>query len=189
MEIADKIAALIGKENIHLNTPVVSIDDQTSRVIIRAKTGPQFHARKCIISIPSTMYRELTSTPPLPPPVQEMTNATRLDHYNKAIVCYDKLWWKNLLYNGFFFSYKGPIAIARDSSVPEKDLYELMCLVNGRAGEEWSKLDVYARRRWLLSLPWVIIPDLQRFMGSRLGICTLWARSLRVIGRGMWRGR
>lgn len=150
MEIAGKMAALIGKENIHLSTPVISIDDQTSKVIIKAKSGTEFHARKCIISIPSTMYRELKFTPPLPPPVQEITNATRLGHYNKAIVCYNIPWWKDLGYNGFFFSYKGPVSIARDSSVPEKGLYALTCFVNGRAGEEWSKLDVHARRRAVL---------------------------------------
>lgn len=150
MDIARGLAGLVGDENIFLSEPVVSIKDEKTHVTVITTTGKHFRARKCIISIPSTMFRELKFTPALPAPIREMTNATTLGHYNKAIVCYDKPWWKDLGYNGFFFSFVGLVSIARDSSVPEKSLYALTCFVNGRVGEEWSKKPPHERRRDVL---------------------------------------
>ncbi|KAL4908871.1 hypothetical protein BDW74DRAFT_174099 [Aspergillus multicolor] len=145
-EIVQGLAKLFGRKNLFLSTPVSSINDLKTKVIVRSKNGKEFVGRKCILSIPSTMYRELSFTPTLPPRLREMTNATRLGHYNKAIVYYSKRWWRDLGYNGFAFSYTGPVCIVRDSSVPERNLYAFTCFVNGRAGEEWSNLDASSRR-------------------------------------------
>ena len=96
------------------------------------------------------MYKDLNISPALPAPVQEVTNAAELGHYNKAIVCYNKPWWRDLGYNGFFMSYVGPVALARDTSVDEKGLYCLTCFVNGKNGEKWGKLYPHERRRVVL---------------------------------------
>lgn len=148
--ISKGIAGLIGPSNIFLSEPVASIDDKKTHVTVKTTTGKSFSARKCIVSIPSTMYKELSFTPALPTAVQEITNATKLGHYNKAIVCYARPWWRDLGFNGFFFSYTGPVDIARDTSVDEKGFYSLTCFVNGRNGEEWSKLYPHERRRLVL---------------------------------------
>ncbi|KAF4987384.1 hypothetical protein FDECE_15459 [Fusarium decemcellulare] len=149
-QIAEGIARLVGNDNIFLSEPVASINDEGTQVTVTTTTGKAFKARKCIISIPTALFKELKFTPSLPAPVQEITNNTTLGHYNKAIVCYDKPWWRDLGYNGFFFSYVGPTSIARDSSVPEKGFYAITCFVNGAAGHEWSKLPPHERRRAIL---------------------------------------
>ncbi|KAF5639078.1 flavin-containing protein [Fusarium sp. NRRL 52700] len=150
LDIACGIARLVGEENIFYNEPVVSINDQEKHVTVTTTTGKAFASNKVIISIPSAMFRELTFKPQLPARLKEITDNATLGHYNKAIVCYDRPWWKDLGYNGFFFSYVGPISIARDTSVPEKGLYALTCFVNGKPGEEWSKLRPHDRRRTVL---------------------------------------
>lgn len=129
---------------------MASIEDQKSRVTVTTTTRKTFVAKKCIISLPSTMYQDLNISPPLPAPVQEVANSTLLGHYNKAIVCFDKPWWRDLGYNGFVMSYKGPVVVARDTSVDEKRFYALTCFVNGNEGEKWGKLYPHERRRVVL---------------------------------------
>ncbi|KAL4921996.1 hypothetical protein BDW62DRAFT_197235 [Aspergillus aurantiobrunneus] len=148
--LANNIAALIGPSNIYLSSPVASITDHASHTSVTTTTGRSFLGRKCILSIPSTMYKELNIQPPLPQPVQEVTNATVLGDYNKAIVCYDRPWWRDLGFNGYFASYVGPVILARDTSVEESRHYSLTCFVNGKPGREWGKLRPHERRAVVL---------------------------------------
>lgn len=82
--------------------------------------------------------------------MQEVADNTKLGHYNKAIVCYDTPWWRGLGYNGFVMSFKGPVVVARDTSVDEKRMYSLTCFVNGAEGEKWGKLRPHQRRAVVL---------------------------------------
>lgn len=148
--IANGIAELVGSSNIHLSSPVASIENHQSHVVVITTAGRTFTGRKCIISIPSTMYQELNISPPLPPSLQVVANNTILGDYNKAIVCYDRPWWRTPGYNGYFLSYCGPITLARDTSVDEKRHFSLTCFVNGQFGREWAKLPPHERRAQVL---------------------------------------
>ncbi|OBT81971.1 hypothetical protein VE02_09320 [Pseudogymnoascus sp. 03VT05] len=148
--IAIELAKLVGTNNIHLASPVASINNYGSHVSIVTRNGKTFNGRKCILSIPSTMYKELNIIPSLPKAVQEVTNGTVLGDYNKAIVCYDKPWWRGEGFNGYFASYLGPVILARDTSVDDKKHYSLTCFVNGIPGREWSKLPPHERRAVVL---------------------------------------
>lgn len=96
------------------------------------------------------MYQDLNISPPLPAAVREIADSSQLGHYNKAIVCYDRPWWRDLGYNGFVMSYKGPVIVARDTSVDDQRLYALTCFVNGDEGKRWSELHPHKRRRVVL---------------------------------------
>lgn len=96
------------------------------------------------------MYRELKISPGLPAELQRVVDATILGDYNKAIVCYDRPWWRDMGYNGFFMSYVGPVIAARDTSVDEKRQYSLTCFVNGAPGRAWSKMHPHERRKAVL---------------------------------------
>ncbi|KAH7018935.1 amine oxidase [Ilyonectria destructans] len=149
--IALGIADLIGHSNIHLSEPVASIENHKTNTTVTTTTGKRFTAKKCIISLPSAMYKSLNFSPALPAPVRDITDSSKLGHYNKSILCYDTPWWRDLGYNGFFMSYEGPITLTRDTSVDEKRQYSITCFVNGRAGEEWSKLYPHERRSAVLN--------------------------------------
>ncbi|KAI1408025.1 hypothetical protein F5Y13DRAFT_114921 [Hypoxylon sp. FL1857] len=148
--IAKGIASLIGHGKIHLSSPVASIEDNKTHVAVTTTNGKSFKTRKVIISIPSTMYKELTFSPPLPVPVQEVTNGTKLGHYNKAIVLYQRPWWRDLGFNGFIMSFKGPACVVRDTSVDEAGVYGFTCFVNGTPGEKWSRMYPHERRKVIL---------------------------------------
>ncbi|KAH7054395.1 amine oxidase B [Macrophomina phaseolina] len=149
-QIPNGLANLVGSSNIHLSSPVASIEDHKTHTTVITTTGKTFVSKKCIVSVPSTLYQDLNISPPLPGAVQEVANSTVLGHYNKAIVCYDKPWWRDLGYNGFVMSFQGPVVVARDTSVDEKRLYALTCFVNGNEGIKWGKLYPHERRRVVL---------------------------------------
>ncbi|KAH7011058.1 hypothetical protein EDB80DRAFT_836666 [Ilyonectria destructans] len=150
--IAKGIARLIGAHNIHLGNPVASIEDCETHLNVLTTTGKSFRARKCIMSIPSTMWRELTFSPPLPEALKTVAGSTRLGNYNKVIVAWDKPWWRDLGYNGFFMSYEGgPLALARDTSVDEKGLFALTLFVQGDVGYAWTQLPPHERRSTILN--------------------------------------
>lgn len=96
------------------------------------------------------MYRDLNISPPLPAPLKDVSDSAILGHYNKAIVCYDKPWWRDLGFNGFFMSYIGPVIVGRDTSVDQECQYSLTCFVNGNKGDEWGKLYSHERRKVVL---------------------------------------
>ncbi|PYH79800.1 flavin-containing amine oxidase [Aspergillus uvarum CBS 121591] len=148
--IATRLAALIGHQNIHLSTPVHAIHDHSSHVTVTTSTTKSYTTRKLILSLPSTMYKELTITPPLPPAVRTVTDATVLGDYNKAIICYNTPWWRAQNFNGYFASYAGPVILARDTSVDEKRHFSLTCFVNGAPGRAWSRLLPHERRAAVL---------------------------------------
>ncbi|KAL3457667.1 flavin-containing amine oxidase [Aspergillus heterothallicus] len=148
--LATNLTSLIGPSNIHLSTPVLSISDLKTHISITSTTGQTFTARKAILSIPSTMYKELNIQPNLPPRVRQVTDATRLGDYNKAIVCYDRPWWREQGFNGYFASYEGPVILARDTSVESSRHYSLTCFVNGAPGRAWGKLRPHERRAVVL---------------------------------------
>ncbi|KAI1061208.1 hypothetical protein LB506_011673 [Fusarium annulatum] len=148
--IAKGIADLIGHENIHLSNPVSSIEQTNSGVIVRTTTGKVIKAKKLIISMPSAMLKELTFSPPLPDPAQQVYNNTKLGHYNKAIVFYTKPWWRDGGFNGFFMDFRGPACVVRDTSFDDGGIYGFTCFVNGKPGEEWSKKAPETRRKVIL---------------------------------------
>ncbi|KAG9252528.1 flavin-containing amine oxidase [Emericellopsis atlantica] len=145
-QYAEGLADLVGRQHIHLSQPVASIQDLGRHVAVTTTHGTVFHGRRCIISVPSAMYKGLNITPPLPPPNRSVYDSTKLGHYNKCIVMYRKPWWRELGFNGFFISYTGPVNIGRDTSVDSKGVYALTCFVNGSNGVEWSKLYPHERR-------------------------------------------
>ena len=149
-QIAVGIAALIGWEHVYLSCPVSAIEDLGTHVEITTAAGDVVAARKCIISIPSTMYRDLDISPSLPCRTQAIVDNTKLGDYNKVIVCYDSPWWREKGFNGFFMSYTGPIALARDTSIDELSHYSLTCFVNGEMGRRWSRLHPHERRAAVL---------------------------------------
>ncbi|RJE23741.1 Thi4 family [Aspergillus sclerotialis] len=80
----------------------------------------------------------------------EVMYGTILGDYNKAIVCYDKPWWRSEGFNGYFASYSGPLTLGRDTSVDGKDHYSLTCFVNGLPGRFWNKLPAHERHAAVL---------------------------------------
>jgi monoamine oxidase len=141
---------LIGNGKVHLSSPVASIEDNGRQVAVTTTTGKTFIGKKVIISLPCAMLKDLNFSPPLPKRLKEVTDAAFIGDYNKAIIVYDRPWWRHQGFNGLLLSYTGPVCVARDTSIDELGFFSLTCFVNGHPGREWSKLYPHQRRKVVL---------------------------------------
>lgn len=149
--IAKNIAALLPSESLRLNTPVSAIEDKQTHVVVTSTTGETFEAKKVVVSLPTTLYKDVEFLPPLPAEKDDVTSNTFLGTYTKVIVCYDEPWWRQMGYSGLTLAFEGPIAVARDTSVEANRQFSLTCFVNGEPGRLWSKLPQHERRAQVLA--------------------------------------
>lgn len=140
MRLAEGITGLLGQKHVQLSCPVVSIKQHRQEVEVTTVTGRKITARKCIMAIPSAMYRTIEISPPLPKGLQVIANASRLGDYTKVVVCYDAPWWRELGFNGIFNSFVGPVSSGRDTCIEETRTYCITCFVNGENSRQWSRL-------------------------------------------------
>ncbi|KAF2087298.1 flavine-containing amine oxidase [Saccharata proteae CBS 121410] len=144
--VAKGIAKLLGPETIRLSNPVRHIQDLNDHVVVITAAGDVHKARKIITALPTPNYNSIIFSPPLTGDTAVIARATRLGYYTKFIVCYDKPWWREKGLCGMGLSHRGPICVARDTSVDAERQYSLTGFVNGALGREWSKLPAHERR-------------------------------------------
>lgn len=149
--VAKGIAALLPTTSLRLSTPVSSIEDHQSHVVVTSKTGETFKAKKVVVSLPTPLYKDVRFSPPLPVAKEQVTSKTFLGTYTKVIVCYDKPWWQDLGFSGLTLAFEGPVAVARDTSVESTGQFSITCFVNGEPGRQWSKLPQHERRAQVLA--------------------------------------
>lgn len=112
--------------------------------------GRKIIARKCIMAIPSAMFRTIDISPPLSKGFQSIANASRLGDYTKVVVCYDTPWWREMGFNGIFNSFVGPVSSGRDTCIEETKTYCITCFVNGENSRRWSRLSHEERQSAIL---------------------------------------
>lgn len=149
--VARGIAGLLPTSSLRLSTPVSSIEDLESCVVVTSTTGETFKAKKVVVSLPTPLYKDIHFSPMLPVAKQQITSKTFLGTYTKVIVCYDKPWWRDLGFSGLTLAFEGPVAVARDTSVEANRQFSLTCFVNGEPGRQWSKLPQHERRAQVLA--------------------------------------
>lgn len=149
--VAKGIAALLPATSLRLSTPVSSIEDHQTHVVVTSKTGETFKAKKVVVSLPTPLYKDIQFSPPLPAAKEQITSQTFLGTYTKVIVCYDRPWWQDLGYSGLTLAFEGPVAVARDTSVESTGQFSITCFVNGEPGRQWSKLPQHERRALVLA--------------------------------------
>ncbi|KAH7327169.1 hypothetical protein BKA65DRAFT_539826 [Rhexocercosporidium sp. MPI-PUGE-AT-0058] len=155
-QMAISLAALLKPKTVRLSTPVASITDSGSSVIVSTSTGETFTSTKLILSIPTPLYKDIAISPPLAGTKATVTSSTIHGYYSKMILCYDTPWWTNPTpispkCCGLAISYQTPAAVIRDTSVPADDHYCLTCFVGGAPGLAWSGLPQHERRAQVLA--------------------------------------
>ena len=145
--ISKKIVETLPPETVHLNTPVVSIDDNsTSVTVITSKRT--FTAKHAILAIPSLLYKTLLLSPPLPPLKEKIVNSTIHGHLSKVFLSFEEPWWRKYGCCGLTQSLhpESLIAVTRDTSHDAAGQYTLLGFIAGDAGRVWSKQDAATRR-------------------------------------------
>lgn len=128
--------------SILVNTPVDSITqvNGTSSIIVTAKTGQTFKAKKLILAIPTNTYGDIKFSPPLPCKKNTLISKTKPGVYAKLILSYAEPWWKNSGLVGKFASLVGPVCFSWDTSDMSLEQYSLAIFVAGDIASRWHEL-------------------------------------------------
>jgi monoamine oxidase len=141
--IPKRMAAELPPESILLEIPVTSIQqslENDTPCEVHTSHGQIFKAHRVILSIPSTLHKTITFSPPLPEPRQILQETTILGYYSKTIFVFSNPWWRTAGLSGVITAQTGPISFSRDTSVPTDEQWSITCFIVGARGREWSKL-------------------------------------------------
>lgn len=146
-----KMAEALSPGTLFLSSPVKSIDQcpQTHTCTIRTSSSvhPTIHAKKVILSVPSTLYTKIAFNPRLPEAKQRLANENMMGYYSKTIFVFDQPWWRTAGLSGVVEAQNGPILFSRDTSIPDNNQWSITCFLVGKRGREWSLLSQDERRR------------------------------------------
>ncbi|KAI9042924.1 uncharacterized protein KD926_004714 [Aspergillus affinis] len=104
-------------------------------------------SRKVIVSIPTSLYHNITFNPPLPEKKVILSENTTTGYYSKMIYVFDEPWWHKAGFSGVLDSEKGPILFSRDTSISQDNQWSITCFLVGDKGRNWSKLPQASRHR------------------------------------------
>jgi monoamine oxidase len=147
--ISTAIAASLPRSSVRLSTPVSGITQSSTGITVSTRSGQIFHAKKVICSLPTTMYKRLTFSPPLPNAKQALADATRYGYYTKTILVFSSPFW-TLKFCGLAQSLVGPANVVRDTSVSSDNHYDLTFFLVGAPGRAWSALSYSQQTETLL---------------------------------------
>lgn len=124
--------------SVVLSSPVRSIHQTGEGIYVTAGRG-DYQCQRVIVSVPTPIYKEITFDPPLPKAKLELSSKTVLGCTIKVILLYQSPWWRSANLTGIVQSFKGPVVVARDTSVDERKQFSLTCFVVGQGGLDWAK--------------------------------------------------
>ncbi|KAL5362531.1 hypothetical protein BJX96DRAFT_186092 [Aspergillus floccosus] len=151
---------------VQLSAPVTAIHQvQKDHVVVQSAKGT-FAARKVVCAIPTTVLKSIDIQPPLPPRKQLLTNSLRYGYYTKVMMVFKSAWWVEKGYCGLVQSFKEPVSIFRDTSIPVDGKWVLTCFLAGDAGRLWSQLPAEARVEAILTQLSDIYADPARVRGE-----------------------
>jgi monoamine oxidase len=124
--------------SVVLSSPVRSIQQTGEGIYVTAGRG-DYQCQRVVVSVPTPIYKEISFDPPLPKAKLELSSKTVLGCTIKVILLYQTPWWRAANLTGIVQSFKGPVVVARDTSVDERKQFSLTCFVVGDGGLEWAK--------------------------------------------------
>ncbi|CAL5871359.1 uncharacterized protein PFLUO_LOCUS5609 [Penicillium psychrofluorescens] len=138
------LAKLLRPGSLILKSPVQQIQQAPTGVLVSTARG-EILAKRVIVTVPTPLYRLINFYPPLPEAKIELSQKNRLGYTNKVMLLYDRPWWRDAGLCGLLQSFKGPVAVSRDSSVDETGQFSLTCFTVGQPGRQLSKLRQHDR--------------------------------------------
>ncbi|KAK5114039.1 hypothetical protein LTR85_010345 [Meristemomyces frigidus] len=143
------LAGELAPDSLVLLSPVRQIVQKGGSLSVVSARGT-YEASRVVMSVPTTLYKEINFEPPLPAEKIALAESTKLGDYCKMIVFYRKPWWREHDLCGLSQSCHGPFAVTRDSSVDEDAHFSLTCFVTGQPARDWMVLRPADRQKAVL---------------------------------------
>ena len=142
--MCDEMAARLG-ERVHLNTPVVAVDQTADRVRILSDTV-EFDAGRVVLAVDPATADRIEHDPPLPLQRIILERSYALGSGMKAHVCYDRPFWRERALSGQSYANGGFVRITFDVG-PATGPGVLATFLGGQVPEDAELIDGPPERR------------------------------------------
>lgn len=154
MQISLKMAELLG-DRVKLNSPVTSIAQSRSGVVVRTLDGKEYQGSHVIMAMAPPMQMRVHYSPPLPPQRNQLMQRMPMGSVWKCLVYYKEAFWRKIGYSGsmlFTLSEDCPVVYTIDDTKPDGKYPAIIgflpankarCLVN-RSPEERKQMIIKA---------------------------------------------
>lgn len=140
MTIAHGLANTFPGQSIALKSPVTRIEQRDGACWIATKSGPDYKARKVILAIPPSTYKNIEFEPPFPENKQKIVSNAKPGVGVRMVFEYAKPWWRKYHFSGIFNSPMDYISTSWDSSDVSKGHYSLTLSIVGTQALSWHRL-------------------------------------------------
>ena len=142
--VSEQMATDLGGA-VHLSAPVRRIDHGDDGVTVHTDVAA-YQAHRAVIAIPPTLAGRIAYGPALPAERDLLTQRLPHGYVIKAMLSYERPFWRDADLSGQAASDVGPVAVTFDNSQPHDDKGILLGFFEGRHGVEWGRRSPTARR-------------------------------------------
>jgi monoamine oxidase len=158
--ISRRLAARLG-DRVVLGAPVHAIEQDDDGVTVRGAFR-SYRASHVVVAAPPRLAGRIAYRPALPPARTRLMREVRMGSVIKAVVAYDRPFWREGGFSGEVVSDGETVRLAFDASPEDGSPGALVAFILGSAARTWSGSDPDARRR-------AVLADLTRFFGRPAG--------------------
>ena len=155
-ELADRMAEPF-KNQIHYNSPVKAIQQDSNGVLVITETG-NFKANRVIVAIPPTLAGRIDYSPLLSSDRDQLTQCVPMGSVIKCLAFYPKPFWREKGLTGQAVSTDGKVFSTFDNSPPSAEFGSLVGFVIGSNAEIMRRLSETERKK-------IVLDNLARFFG------------------------
>lgn len=155
-QLAGRLAADLG-DDLVLGAPVRAIDDGGSGVVVRATRPGDDDARidvragLVVVALSPALAAGIAFTPGLPAPRATLARIAPMGAYAKAVLRFDRPWWREEGLSGLALADRGPVQMVVDVGPTGGGPGTLAAFVTGAAARTAGRLAPAARRRLVLN--------------------------------------
>lgn len=134
------------KDNLVLNSPVLSVEQTTDFVRVECKFQ-NFKAKNIIIATPPVLASKINYTPQLPVKREKLLQSMVMGAVIKVHLAYSKPFWRHQKLNGAVVATDRAVSVVFDQSPDDESNGVLLGLIEGDYAVELSALDHETRRK------------------------------------------
>ncbi|OAA60290.1 flavin-containing amine oxidase [Niveomyces insectorum RCEF 264] len=155
--ISRGLVGLLPAGAVRLNAPVAAVvktkgtGGPGSCYYTLTAPGGTVRAKKVIVGVPGTTYKNIHFDPPLPPVQSVYTTSTRYGLYVKFLLLFSTPFWRAKGACGLAQSFRGPVSIVRDTSNDDEGNFALTCFISAAPGRRWYALNTQDRETAVLA--------------------------------------
>lgn len=138
-QISQRLADVLGRENVHTGCPVTRLTDYALRgVEAEVADGRRWRARRVILALPPHLVVRIDHSPPLPTWREQLGQRMPMGHLIKVLVTYQFGFWRQRGLSGQAISSRGPLCTVFDASSADALSPALVCFLGGEQATAWA---------------------------------------------------